>query len=95
MIVDLDQRVRRGGVALYAAVFSNCQGPRSMEVVYFTLTAIACYVVSDLALEAYGGHGRAALREPHSHFFRHHSGPGAGELRTTAQSCRDLIGPGT
>jgi hypothetical protein len=51
MIVDLDQRVRRGGVALYAAVSSNCQGPRSMEVVYFTLAAIACYVVSDLILK--------------------------------------------
>lgn len=50
MIVDLDQRLRRSRVALYAAVSSNCQGPRSMEVVYFTLTAIACYVVSDLVL---------------------------------------------
>ncbi|NCF27305.1 MAG: hypothetical protein GWP69_07975 [Gammaproteobacteria bacterium] len=51
MIVDLDQRVRCSCVAVYAAVSSNFQDPRSMEIVYFTLTAIACYVVSDLVLK--------------------------------------------
>ena len=51
MVVDLDQRAKRAHVAPYAADFSNIRAPRTMETVYFTLTAIACYLISDWALK--------------------------------------------
>ena len=51
MVVDLDQRARRARVAPYAANSSNIRTPRTMEAVYFTLMAIACYVISDWALK--------------------------------------------
>ncbi len=51
MVVDPDQRAKRTRVAPYAADSSSIRTPRTMEAVYFTLLAIACYVISDWALK--------------------------------------------
>jgi hypothetical protein len=51
VVVDLDQRARWGCAASCTGPFSKSSSRRSMEIIYFTLTAVALYVISDWALK--------------------------------------------
>ena len=58
LVVDLDQRTRHAWIASCGDSFRENYEPQIMEIVYFTLTAIALYVISDMALrrmEAFAG----------------------------------------
>lgn len=50
-VIDLGQRATRLRIALLKKVASKVHNPHIMEAVYFTLTAIACYVIADWVLK--------------------------------------------
>jgi hypothetical protein len=49
-VIDLDQRAGRVEIAPWGAVASKAAESHVMEAVYFTLTAIVCYLLSDWIL---------------------------------------------